>query len=341
MSDFKKIATEIYELIKNSNPIIIHRHINPDGDALGSQWGLKIIIENNFPNKRVLAPGEMNDHMLPFFPTPTFVKKEDYENALVIICDTANRERISGEFWQQSKKIVKIDHHPIVDKYANVSLIEEKASAACQVVAKWAEIMKLKVSAEAARNLFLGLVTDSGRFLYRSVNEETFHVASFLMKQNFNLLDLYQSLYTQNLKIARIKGYILSNFKITEHGVGYIVFNDTIINELQTTINKQNKVLKLKEKVMLSKDDLTSQVNVMSNITGIKIWLIVAHDWLDSTIKVSVRSAKWIINDVVAKFGGGGHQTAAGVCLQHVDDIEKLINSLDKVAKNLPQLIVN
>lgn len=338
MNDFKKIANEVYELIKNSNPIIIHRHINPDGDALGSQWGLKKIIEDNFFNKRVLVPGEMNEHMLPFFPTPTFVKKEDYENALVIICDTANRERISGEFWEQSKTIIKIDHHPIVDNYADVSLIEETASAACQVIGKWAEMMQLKVSAQAARNLFLGLVTDSGRFLYRSVSEETFQVASFLVKQKFNLLDLYQSLYTQNLKIARIKGYILSNFKITKHGVGYIVFNDTIISALQTTINEQNEVLKIKEKVVLNKEDLTSQVNVMSSIMGIKIWLIVAYDELDSAIKVSVRSTKWIINDVVSQFGGGGHQTAAGVGLQHVDDIEKLINSLDKVAKNPPQL---
>lgn len=341
MNDFKKIANEIYELIKNSNPIIIHRHINPDGDALGSQWGLKNIIEDNFPNKRVLVPGEMNEHMRPFFSNPTFVKKEDYENALVIICDTANRERISGEFWQQAKKIIKIDHHPIVDQYADVSLIEVKASAACQVVGKWAEMMQLKVSSQAARNLFLGLVTDSGRFLYRSVSEETFQVASFLLKQNFNLLELYQSLYIQNLKIARIKGYILYNFKISEHGVGYIVFNDTIINDLQTVINEQNKLLKIKEKIVISKNDLTSQVNVMSNIMGIKIWLIAAYDNLDSTIKVSVRSAKWIINDVVAKFGGGGHQTAAGVRLQDVDDIENLINSLDKVAKYPSQLTTN
>lgn len=341
MNKFKKEAQAIYELIKISNPIIIHRHINPDGDALGSQWGLKEIIEDNFENKKVLVPGETNKHMVSFFPQPACVKKEDYKNALVIVTDTANRGRISGKFWQEGKKIIKIDHHPIVDKYGDIDLIEEKASAACQVVAKWAQVLNLKVSALAARNLFLGLVTDSGRFLYRSVNEETFQVASFLVKQNFNLLDLYQSLYIQNLKITRLKGYILSNFKITDNGVAYIIFSDKIITDLQTTIISQNKILNIKGEVVLGREDLTSQVNVMSNIDGIKIWLIAAYDQLNSKIKVSVRSARWIINDDIAKFGGGGHQTAAGAYLQNINEVEKLIDSLDKIASKSAELTNN
>lgn len=341
MNIFKQQAQEIYQLIKISNPIIIHRHINPDGDALGSQWGLKRIIEDNFENKKVFAPGESNEQMASFFPSPTFVKKEDYQNALVIVCDTANRERISGEFWQEAKKIVKIDHHPIIDKYGDLNLIEETASAACQVVAKWAQLLNLKVSALAARDLFFGLVTDSGRFLFRSVNEETFQIASFLINKGFNLLNLYQSLYIQNLKIARLKGYILSNFKITNNGVAYIVFNDKIINDLQTTIITQNKMLNIKDKVILSQEDLTSQVNVMSNIADIKIWLIAAYNQFNSKIKISVRSAKWVINDVIAQFGGGGHQTAAGVYLQNTDEVEKLLDSLDEVASKPPQLTSN
>lgn len=341
MNKFKQRAQEIYELIESSNYIIIHRHVNPDGDALGSQWGLKQIIEDNFKNKKVFVPGEMNENMTPFFPPPTFVKKEDYNEALVIVCDTANRQRISGDFWKEGKKIIKIDHHPIVDSYGDVDLIEETATATCQVIGKWAQILNLKVSMIAAKNLFLGLVTDSGRFLYRSVNEETFQVASFLVKQNFNLLDLYQSLYTQSLKIARVKGYILSNFKITNNGVAYIIFNDTIISDLQKTIANQNQSLNIKCEVTLSKEDLTSQVNVMANIEGIKIWLIAASDQLNSTIKVSARSARWVVNDTLSKFGGGGHQAAAGAHLQNIGQLEKLIDSLDKVASKLPQLINN
>lgn len=340
MNDFNKISQQIYELIKNSNPIIIHRHINPDGDALGSQWGLKHIIQDNFANKKVLVPGETNDHMRPFFPEPTNVTIDDYKNALVIVCDTANAPRISGEFWKTGKIIIKIDHHPIVDDYAQLSLIEITAAAACQVIAKWAKIMALKVSVLAAKYLFLGLVTDSGRFLYRSVNAETFEVASFLVAKNFNLLDLYQNLYAQNLKIARIKGYILCNFKISTNGVAYIIFNDKIISDLQNTINSQNKGLNIKTVVVITEDDLTSQVNVMANIVGIKIWLVAAPNNLERVIKISARSARWIINDAIAKYGGGGHQTAAGVRLQNINDVMLLINDLDQVASK-PQPLKN
>lgn len=332
MNDFNKNSQQIYELIKNSNPIIIHRHINPDGDALGSQWGLKHIIDDNFANKKVLVPGETNDHMRPFFPEPTNVTIDDYKNALVIVCDTANAPRISGELWKTGKSIIKIDHHPIVDDYAQLSLIEITAAAACQVIAKWAKIMALKVSVLAAKYLFLGLVTDSGRFLYRSVNAETFEVASFLVAKNFNLLDLYQNLYAQNLKIARIKGYILCNFKISANGVAYIIFNDKIISDLQNTINSQNQGLNIKTVVVITEDDLTSQVNVMGNIVGIKIWLVAAPNNIERVIKISARSTRWIINDTIAKYGGGGHQTAAGVRLQNINDVMLLINDLDQVA---------
>jgi len=341
MKEFETNAKKIAELIRNSNPIIIQRHINPDGDALGSQWGLKIIIEDNFLRKKVFVPGDMNDYMKSFFTEPSIINEANYDNALVIICDTANRERISGEFWKKGKNIIKIDHHPPVDQYANLNLVDESASAACQVIAKWAQSLNLKVSAIAARYLFFGLVTDSGRFLYRSVSSETFAVASFLMKQNFNLLALYESLYVQNIKNIRIKGYILSNFKITKNGVAYLIFDKKTIKQLQTTISEQNQLLNIKATIEVTREDFTSQVNVMANISGIKIWLLVANDELDNTIKVSVRSARWIINEVVANHGGGGHQTAAGTKLQNMKQVTKLLADLEQVAALAPQLTNN
>ncbi|MGL5268681.1 MAG: DHH family phosphoesterase [Spiroplasma sp.] len=338
MDNFKKNAKKIYDLIKKSNPIIIHRHISPDGDALGSQWGLKTIIEENFPNKKVLVPGDMTDYMLQFFQTSDIVNSKDYHNALVIICDTANKERISGQFWQEAKNIVKIDHHPKVDNYATIDLVDSSASAACQVAAKWAKTLKLKVSQTAARYLFFGLVTDSGRFLYRSVSSETFAMASFLVAKNFNLLDLYEKLYLQELKTAWIKGYILSNFEVTKHGLGYLIFNKKDLLKLEAEMNDKIKNFNKKEKVTLIKEDFTNQVNLMSNIKGIKIWFIACQDNFSSDFKVSIRSARWQVNKVVAKFGGGGHDSAAGVRLESQAVVCDLFNALDKLANLSPNI---
>lgn len=339
MNQFKKDCQKIFDLIAKNEVIIIHRHVNPDGDALGSQWGLKTIIQDNFPNKKVLVPGEMNAHMSSFFPEPDMLQPQDYQEALVIVCDTANRERISGENWKLATNVIKIDHHPEIDSYGTYALINETASATCQIIGKWAQEMNLKISSIAARHLFLGLVTDSGRFLYRSVSAETFEVASILTATKFNLLDLYEELYSQDIKMARIRGYILTNFKTTINGVGYIIFNEDKLNKLEKMVNK-DKTLKSKP-ITLIREDITSQVNLMSNLAGVKIWMIACQDGNQPEFKVSVRSARWSINQIVAKFGGGGHQTAAGGRLSNEITVKKLLQALDKTAKLKPTLINN
>ncbi|MDQ7982952.1 MAG: bifunctional oligoribonuclease/PAP phosphatase NrnA [Spiroplasma sp.] len=334
--NFLKNAKEILNLIKKSNPIIIHRHINPDGDALGSQWGLKTLIEENFRNKKVLVPGDMTEYMLKFFPPAMIVNSKDYENALVIVCDTANRERISGQFWQTAKNIIKIDHHPEVDNYGTLNLVESSAVAACQVVAKWAKMMKLKLSNDAARYLFFGLVTDSGRFMYRSVNNETFDIASFLVATNFSLLDLYEKLYLQDLKTTRIKGYILNNFQVTKNGVAYIIVTKETLKKLEQQLNQQ--LTEDKEKITILQEDITSQVNLMANIATIKIWFIACQSEIDNEFKISIRSARWTINQLAVKFGGGGHKYAAGVKVKNLSIVENLLHDLDNLANSEPNV---
>lgn len=338
MNDFKKNSKKIYDLIKKSDPIIIHRHVNPDGDALGSQWGLKRIIEENFPKKKVLVPGDMTDYMAQFFQAADIVNSKDYHNALVIVCDTANRERISGQFWQEAKNIVKLDHHPEVDDYGTLNLVDSSAIAACQVAAKWAKILNLKVSKEAARDLFLGLVTDSGRFLYSSVSSETFEIANFLTQRNFSLLDLYEKLYFQEMKTAWVKGFILSNFEVSKNGLGYLIFTKEDLANLEKELNNKIKSFSQKETINLVREDFTNQVNLISNIKGIKIWFIACQDNTNSDFKVSVRSSRWKINEIVAEFGGGGHDSAAGARLENLDVVKKLFNALDNLANLSPNI---
>lgn len=338
MDDFKKTAKKIYNLIKQNDTIIIHRHVNPDGDALGSQWGLKKIIEANFPKKKVLVPGDTNDFMMKFFPPADVVNQSDYHDALVLICDTANRDRIAGQFWEQAPNIVKIDHHPEVDDYGTINLVDSSAPAATQVAAKLAKVLKLKVPQDAARYLYLGLVTDSGRFLYRTVTSETFDIASFLLATKFSLLDLYESLYTQELKNAWVKGHILNNFSVSSNGVAYLILDKDDIGKLDKELNVKIKTVDKKAKVTLIREDFTNQVNLLSNIKGIKIWMVACQDAITPDFKISVRSARWKINDVVAKFGGGGHDSAAGARLENAAIVKNLFSDLEKLAKAAPNI---
>ena len=80
----------ILEKIKAYDTIIIHRHQRPDPDAIGSQVGLKEILKTNFPDKKILATG-VNEPTLSWIAEMDEVADQDYEGALVIVTDTANK----------------------------------------------------------------------------------------------------------------------------------------------------------------------------------------------------------------------------------------------------------
>lgn len=114
-----QITQDILEKINQYDTIILHRHMNPDPDAIGSQVGLKEIIQTNFPDKRVLATG-FNEPTLAWMASMDTVTDEDYAGALVIVCDTANTPRIDDKRYTSGDFLIKIDHHPNDDAYGDL-----------------------------------------------------------------------------------------------------------------------------------------------------------------------------------------------------------------------------
>jgi len=92
-----KIYRKIINKIKKHSTIICLRHIDADGDAYGSAMGLAQLIKDNFPQKRVFTDGKNNEN-LDFLGKNNQLKKEDYQNSLTIVCDTAGRERIDSQY---------------------------------------------------------------------------------------------------------------------------------------------------------------------------------------------------------------------------------------------------
>ena len=167
---------EIYEKIKEFNKIIIHRHVRPDPDAYGSQAGLKEVITQHFPQKKVLLTGEQ-ELSLSFLATMDEVDDKDFEEALVIVCDTANRERIDDQRFNKGAFLIKIDHHPDVDKYGDISWVNTEASSVSEMICELFEEFKVHgaiMPDEGARLLYTGIVGDTGRFRHSNTTEKTF-----------------------------------------------------------------------------------------------------------------------------------------------------------------------
>src|SRR5699024_6635514 len=227
------IIQQIIQTIKAYDTIIIHRHVRPDPDAYRSQVGLKEIIKASFPAKHVYAVGE-EDPALDYLAMMDTVTDDLYKEALVIVCDTANTERVCDQRYQTGQKLIKIDHHPNNDAYGDLLWVNTDASSTSEMIYElylYGKEQGLKMNAQIARLLYGGIVGDTGRFLFPSTTNKTFRYASELIAYDFDRGSLYDGLYRISARIARLRGYILQQYKLFDSGLATIILTKDILEE--------------------------------------------------------------------------------------------------------------
>ena len=138
------ILTNIYRKIKEYNTIIIHRHVKPDGDALGSQIGLKESLLATFPNKCIKVVGDMSERY-SFIGEMDEVEDSLYENALVIVLDTGAERLISDERYKLGKYLIKIDHHLPQGEYGDLAFVDTSRESCAGVVASFLLEKRFKI----------------------------------------------------------------------------------------------------------------------------------------------------------------------------------------------------
>ncbi len=315
---------EILEKIKEYKRIIIHRHIRPDGDCIGSQMGLKHAIKNTFKEKEVYAIGDDIPEYLKYLGEADMIPDEYYNDALVIVVDTATPNRIYDERWQKGKFIIKIDHHDDSPEYGDICYIDPTSPACASIIVRMIRSWKdeIKINKESATALYLGIITDTGRFRYRGLSEELFNNAGYLLNQGIDAYDIYDNLYVDTVETLKLQGYVLNNFKTTPNGVAYIYFTKKIM-----------------KKYKVSKEDAANLVNTLGSIKGCPIWVAFVDQMLEKDpskeldpakeIRCRLRSKGIAINSVAANYRGGGHLSAAGATIYSKKEMKKLLNDLD------------
>ncbi|MCT2537171.1 bifunctional oligoribonuclease/PAP phosphatase NrnA [Aquibacillus koreensis] len=314
---YTKEIQEIINKIREYQTIIIHRHVRPDPDAYGSQVGLAEIIKHSFAEKSVFVVGD-EDISLSFFAKMDEVEDEVYRDALVIVCDTANQARIADERYSTGKELIKIDHHPSVDPYGDIAWVNTEASSTSEMIYELfmhAKESGFKCNDRAASLLYAGIVGDTGRFLFPSSTEKTFLYASDLVTYNFDRTALYDSMYKTKMNVARLKGYILQNFHVSESGV----------SSIKITMEKL-------EEFGLTSSETSSIVGILGDIEGIRAWVIFVEE--EDLIRVRLRSKGPVINDIAAKYNGGGHPLASGATIYNWDEAEAVIKDLEEACAN-------
>ena len=309
------IYKKIYKEIKKAKTIVLARHIGPDPDALGSTLGMKELILNTFPKKQVYVVGSPASKFRFLGELDKF--DPDMEGALLIVTDTPDRKRIDIPSLAGLKKIIKIDHHPFIEEYADIEWIDDQASSAAQMIIELANNTDLKMNKEAAEKLYTGLVSDTGRFMFKYSTAKTFMLVSELLEETeIDITEIYKKLYTRPYKEIKFQGYLSQNFKITPNGVGYIIVSEDTLEEYGVDAGTPGNM-----------------INNFNYIDEMKIWTTITYDKDLDTYRISIRSRGITINDVASKYGGGGHKNASGVRLNDPQKIQNLIKDLDDVAE--------
>ncbi|MDH6604125.1 phosphoesterase RecJ-like protein [Bacilli bacterium PM5-9] len=307
---------EIANTIKKFDKIAIFRHEFADPDALGSQFALKELIQDNFENKEVYALGKNVKSLNGvLFPLMDICDDEIIKESLVIVLDTANTQRIDDKRYALGKEIIKIDHHPVVENYGKYNYIDETICATSFFIAKFALELELKMSEICSTYLYTGIVGDTGRFLHNNTTARVMDMSATLIRKGANLKMVYDAMYSRTINEVRLTGFILDNFKIYNDAIAYYILEEEDYKRIGVDFEKAKEY-----------------VNTLADIEGIKIW--VSATWNASTgfYHVSVRSKDVTINDVAQKFGGGGHKHASGI---KTSKLERFMLILDELSKKI------
>lgn len=306
---------KIYKLICDYDTIIIHRHSKPDGDAMGSQIGLKEAILATFPNKTVKAVGDVSSRY-SWIGDVDVVDDQLYEDALVFVLDCGNTKLISDERYTLGKYIVKIDHHISQEDFGDLALVDTSRESCAGIIAKMLLDLNMTVSKKSAFALFSGMVTDSGRFRYSSTSSTTLKVASDLLEIGVDTEYIYNKIYTDKLANVKLKAKLIDKFVVLDSGVAYLINTIDDIKSYNLPIN----------------DISRGMVNIMAGIEEINVWANFSCD-VSGEIYCELRSSGLNVNKIAVKYGGGGHLQASGATLNSMEEVYQMINDLDKLAR--------
>lgn len=301
----------LLDKINEYNQIVLYRHINPDLDAFGSQIGMYHILKESFPKKRIVIQGELKSDLVSMFIDSDIEQYCNDEKTLGIVLDTANRERIDGDYLI-CDELIKIDHHIVVDSYGMINIEDDKASSCSQIVVDIYQQLSdsLVLSKKAAEALYKGIVGDSNRFMYRSTDERTLRMAALLIEKGIDIEAIYQQLYLRDRNDLNVTKFILNHYHY-EDGIAYYILNTDDLKELG-----------------ISREEGSNYVNTLSNIKQFEVWMAITENEINHNYRVSIRSRRYPVNEIANAFNGGGHALASGATLDNIDQLNDLLNRL-------------
>lgn len=314
------------EVLKAADEVAMACHINPDADALGSMLGLanhlrslgKTVVcsfgNEPFERPRWLAELPGADVLVPPAEFPKAPK-------VLVTCDSASLDRLGALVGRVNKaeEVIWIDHHVSNEGLGTIQLVDPTASSTCEMVCRLIEAMGGGMNADAAKCLYAGLVTDTGRFMYEAVKPAALRLAANLREHDFDHARLAQALYEDNaLGYLRLLGTVLGRLNMVDE-VGLVWTSLSQAELAEAGVHPSET------------DDL---IDMIRTAREADVAAVIKQQG-DGRWKVSTRSrGGHDLATLASRFGGGGHRLAAGYTSKvGLDEtVEQLIAALKEPA---------
>lgn len=291
-----------YNLIKQSNNILIATHEHPDGDAVASSCAMAEVLSLLGKKYRLYCYDKMN-YQMDFLPHLDEFKNDyekfDFDLIITLDCGSVERTRLEKEILNRKKNqmVLEIDHHPKVKDYADLEIRDSQAAATAEILYYFLKANKIKINKNLANSILTGIMTDTGNFLYPSTSPETINIASEMLRFGARLPQIMENTW-RNKSIASMKtwGKAMSNLQINKkYNLAFTVLRAEDVPE------------------EISEDELEGMSGFLSNLDEVN-GLMVLRQMPDGRIKGSLRTSKPNINisKLAQALGGGGHAKAAG-----------------------------
>ena len=290
--------------------IIIHRHINPDPDAIGSQTGLALLLRAAYPQKTVYTAGPAAPDLAWIGPQQD-VPAAAYKDALVVVIDTANRSRIAGTHFDQGAMLIKIDHHLNEDQLGAISWVDTNASSASEMV--WELVQhsqRLTLNQPAAAALYTGMIGDTGRFLYDLTTARTHLAAADLLATGIDAPAIGRREDQFPEKVGRLIGWALEHVKITANGAGSLLITQKVLQQFDLAYGEEQRA-----------------VGNIGKLASIDRW-VVFTERQDGKYRVELRGKTKEINTLAVRHGGGGHPLASGAVADNFAEVQAITQEL-------------
>lgn len=309
MSDINPIA-QVLAAIAQYDTIIIHRHINPDPDAIGSQTGLATILREAYPQKKIYTAGSAAPGLAWIGPQQQ-VPATAYPDALVIVIDTANTARIDSDHYQEAAKLMKIDHHPNREPFGDIQWVDAGASSSSEMVYDLVTYSdNLAISKAAAAPLYAGIIGDTGRFLYDLTTARTHEVAAALLRTGIDAPAIGRQEDQFSPQTGKLLAYALAHVTVTGNGAGSLIMDQALLKEMALPAGREQAV-----------------VGFLGKLSTVDRW-VVFTERPDGKYRVEFRSKRTPIQPLAVRHGGGGHPLASGAVADSAEEVQQIIQEL-------------